>query len=88
MEVSDEEVGFKASAGFGFNLSSNSAKVGLHETNLGVKVAETGVKGKLGQDGVDGSILGTGIKVGVKKELKFKGSIFGFNVELSKSLFH
>ena len=47
------------------------------------------MKGKLGLDGVElgGSILGTGIKVGVGKELKFKGSIFGFNVELSKSLF-
>ena len=89
VEISDEEVGFKASAGFGFNLLSHSAKVGLHETKLGVKVAETGVQGKLGLDGVelDGSFLGTGIKVGVGKELKFKGSIFGFKVEFSKSLF-
>ena len=89
VEIADEEVGIKASAGFGFNLVSHSAKVGLHETKLGVKVAETGVQGKLGLDGVelDGSILGTGIKVGVGKELRFKGSIFGFKFEFSKSLF-
>jgi len=41
------------------------------------------VQGQLGLDGVelDGSILGTGMKVGVGKELKFKGSIFGFKVD-------
>ena len=38
VEVSDEEVGFKASAGLGFNLLSNSAKVGLHETTLGSRL--------------------------------------------------
>ena len=52
---------------------SYSAEVCLHEKRLGAKVAETGVLGKLGLDGVqlDGSKLGTGMKFDVKKELKF-----------------
>ena len=79
VEIRDE-VGFKASARFGFNLLSHSANVCLHETNLGVKVAEKGVKGKLGLDGVqlDGSILETGIKVGMGKEARIMLSIAVF----------
>lgn len=52
---------------------SHSAEVGLHETSLGAKVAETGVQRKLGLDGIelDGSMLGTGMKDDVGKELKF-----------------